>query len=93
MKDEIDYSEIYGLRTLVFVEVEPQSNKYHQVLLSPEMYKDLTGSISKVSSTFKLGRNETTDRFVPIEERELKTSEEEYTLPDLPCAVSNYNEI
>lgn len=81
MNNEIDYTDLYGVRTLVFIETEPQSNKYCQVLLSPEMFRNMTDTISK-----KLTEGE-------MEEREIKTSEEEYTLPDLPEAYSNYSEL
>lgn len=91
---ELDYSDIYGTRVLVFLENKPQSNKYHQVLLSPEMYKAMTATICKpASESFPLERNEE-GRFAPqIEMKEIKTSEEEYTFPDLPEAYSNVNDL
>lgn len=78
--EKLEYSDIYGLRTLVFVEKEPQSNKYFQVLLSPEMFKNMTATISKPTGR-KLESGS--------DEHELQTSEEEYDLPDLPEAYSN----
>lgn len=83
MKDEINYEDLYGLRVLVFMETEPQSNKYHQVLLSPEMFKSMSATLYQ-----KTGKVEG-----DIEEVILKTGDEEYNLPDLPEAVSNYNEL
>lgn len=77
--DKLEYSEIYGTRVLVFLENAPQSNKYHQVLLNPEMYKAMTATICKPTG----------DKDGEIEMQEIKTSEEEYNLPDLPEAYSN----
>lgn len=69
----MDYSDIYGLRTLVFIESEPQSNKYHQVFLTQKQYYELTRLISKGIN--KLDGN--------IEETEIEVSDTEYNLPDL----------
>lgn len=90
-EDEIDYSELYGQRILVFFENEPQSNKYHQVLLTPDMYRAMTATICKKrGETFTLERNNE-GRFEPkIEQMEIKTSEEEYSLPDLSEAYSDF---
>lgn len=71
---KIDTTELYAQRTLVFIEIEPQSNQYRQVLVEAEQYKELT----KLISTYKrktLNNN--------IEEVEVDLSEQVYTLPDL----------
>ena len=73
---ELEHSDIYGLRVLVFMETEPQSNKYTQVLLTPKMYKEMTATICR--PTGKKDGN--------IEEMKIDGSEEEYTLPDLSHA-------
>lgn len=84
MKEEINYSDLYGVRVLIFMETEPQSNKYVQVILSPEMFKNMTETICvKTGNVVREG----------VDETKIKTSEEEYTLPDLPEAYSNYNEL
>lgn len=79
MDNSFDLTEIYCLRTLVFLETEPQSNKYNQVLLNSEMFKKMTDIISK-----KIKSGE-------IEEREIKLSEEIYPLPDLPESYPKYD--
>lgn len=68
----IDPSDLYELRTLVFMETEPQSNQYRQLVLSPGEYADLTSRFGVVRKK----RN-------GIEEIELTLSEETYDLPDL----------
>jgi hypothetical protein len=68
------YSEIYGLRLLVFMEAEPNSNLYHQVLLSPEEFKKVSLSIGvETGAEVRPG----------VKEVATTTSEEVYTLPDL----------
>lgn len=83
MKEEIDYSDLYGVRVLVFAETSPQSNKYCQVLFSPEMFKNMTATIGRRTGKMVDGMEETI----------MKTSEEEYDLPDLHESISNYDEI
>lgn len=63
---------MYGIRLLIFLESEPQSNKYNQVLLSPEQFKEVSLKLGMVVN------QEGNDQTVSLE-----TSEELYTLPDL----------
>ena len=71
---KIEHTDIYGVRVLVFMEIEPQSNKYYQILLTPDMYKNMTATIAH--PTGKLTES-------GLDEYALNTSEEEYVLPDL----------
>ncbi len=74
LDDEI-LSGLYEQRLLVFLEVEPQSNKYNQILLGREQFKEVSEAISK---TFKAVRDKDgMDRMI------IASSVEEYTLPDL----------
>ncbi len=73
MKD-IDFNELYGIRILVFQEMEPQSNKYCQVFLNEEQFKAMSLTLGKLTGkTVRDG----------VDEVELQLSTEEYTLPDL----------
>lgn len=69
---KIDRNDVYELRMLVFVEVEPQSNLYNHVLLNPEQYKKISDAIYEVTS-------QDGDRQVG----KLETSVEVYPMPDL----------
>jgi len=42
----MDIGQIYEQRLLVFMETEPQSGKYNQVLLDPESFKKVSYSIA-----------------------------------------------
>ncbi len=64
---------MYGTRLLIFVEEDPQSNKYRQVLLTPEEFKKASMNLGTV--TGMLDDN--------TENVELQMSEELYDLPDL----------
>lgn len=69
-------SLIYECRLLCFMETEPQSNKYNQVMLDENQFKIISENIGKLSenqSNLKEG----------FEMRVNRLSEEEYTLPDL----------
>lgn len=68
------YTEIYGLRVLVFLELEPQSNKYQQVMLDADQFKKVSMAMSVAT-----GR-EIRDG---IDEAKTYLSEETYELPDL----------
>lgn len=70
---QIDDSVLYSTRLLVFIETEPQSNKYRQLVLTPEEFKNVSFSIGKVTN--KVGNGE---------QVEVKMSEEIWELPDLP---------
>jgi len=70
---DFDTHDLYELRLLVFAELEPQSNKYAQVLLTADQFKAVSDAIAKVV------RQGGGDREVC----ELQTGTEEYTLPDL----------
>jgi len=74
---ELDYSDLYGIRTLVFQETEPQSNKYYQVILNQEEFKRMSLSLGSVVGEIRKG----------IDAVQLKISEETYDLPDLQEAV------
>mgnify|MGYP001581381100 CR=1 FL=1 len=65
--------EIYSLRMLVFLEEEPQSNKYRQVILTPEQYNVVSVGISH--NRRPIGGD--------MDEVEEHLSSEVYTLPDL----------
>lgn len=69
------HMELYGIRTLLFMETEPQSNKYRQVELTAEEFKNVNMSYGKnTGAIIREGVNEV----------ELHLSEEIYDLPDLP---------
>jgi hypothetical protein len=70
---QIDPYELYGTRLLVFLEEEPQSNKYRQILLTKDEFKKLSLSIGTVVE--QDGADQTV---------EMHMSEDLYTLPDLP---------
>lgn len=66
------YNEINELRVLIFMEIEPQSNKYNQVIFDREQYKEIGKHLGKFIEN-KDG----------LEMYNTTFSEEEYTLPDL----------
>lgn len=68
---KIDTHELYTIRTLIFLETEPQSNEYHQVMLDQEIFKKVT---EVMSTLVKEG---------DVQEVKLDLSEEIYKLPDL----------
>lgn len=68
---KVDTHELYTVRTLIFLETEPQSNEYHQVMLDQETFKKIT---EVMSTLVKDG---------DIQEVNLDLSEETYKLPDL----------
>lgn len=57
---------------LLFLEVNPQSNKYRQVLITPEEFKTISLSLGQITS--KNGDDEHVS---------MDVSEEIYDLPDL----------
>lgn len=72
--ENLDFDELYGIRILIFQEMEPQSNKYCQVFLNEEQFKAMSLTLGKFTGeTVRDG----------IDEVELQLSTEEYTLPDL----------
>lgn len=75
---EIDTLNLYGLRTLLFIETEPQSNKYCQVILTDEQFKKVSDAIAEC---FTVRKGE--DIRNGFEEISMILSDEEYTLPDL----------
>lgn len=75
---------IHEQRLLVFLETDAQSNKYNQVLLSPEQFKKVSDAIINTKRTGE-------DLKPEMEEVELTTSEEEYDLPDLQSIDFNTN--
>lgn len=71
---KIDPIDLYGTRLLVFLETEPQSNKYNQVLLNPAQFKAVSNNIGVyLDEECRPG----------FEVKEVELSDEEYTLPDL----------
>lgn len=67
----MDIHELYTIRTLIFLETEPQSNEYHQVMLDQKSFKKVT---EVMSTLIKDG---------DIQEVDLDLSEKTYKLPDL----------
>ena len=65
---------LYGIRTLIFIEDTPQSNKYRQVIVGPKKYKKISDAISQGKIKGKDGDLQ----IVAIE-----MSDELYNLPDL----------
>lgn len=74
---KVDTHELYTIRTLIFLETEPQSNEYHQVMLDQETFKKVT---EVMSTLVKEGE---------IQEVNLDLSEETYKLPDLKDIYDN----
>lgn len=69
--------ELYGTRLLVFMEDESCSNRYRQVLLGPEEFKRVSGSIGRETGRKLDVRGEMVDVV------DLDLSDETYVLPDL----------
>lgn len=69
--EELEH-EIYSQRLLIFIETEPQSNQYHQILLNDEEFKHVSMNIGTIVEKKR------DKEIVKIEE-----STEIYTLPDL----------
>lgn len=69
----IQSTDLYGTRVLVFMEEEVDTNRYRQVLLTPEEFKRVSDQIGRVTKQFSDG----------YQEVELSLSEEVYELPDL----------
>lgn len=75
MKEEI-LTSVNECRLLVFLETNPQTNTYNQVILSPEQFKkvsDATGEKTDNNQNLKEG----------FEMFKTTLSEEKYILPDL----------
>jgi hypothetical protein len=51
---EVNYDDLYKLRILVFIENEPQSNLYRQVILSPHQYQSVSSSIGEGGTPLKV---------------------------------------
>lgn len=71
---QVNPTELYSQRVLIFMETEPQSNTYRQVILDAKKFKAMSDTIS-VETGRKLAEN--------INEIEIELSDEEYVLPDL----------
>lgn len=69
----IDKYDLYKTRLLVFLEEDPQSNKYRQIILTAEQFKNMSDAVCTVES-----------RIGDDEEVTMRLSDEIYTLPDLP---------
>lgn len=75
----MDTDSLYELRMLVFLENEPQSNKYSQVILNNEQFKKLSDCIAEI-----MGGNVKNDSLRNnYVETDITLSEENYWLPDL----------
>lgn len=75
---EISSIDLYENRILIFLEISPQSNKYNQVVLTFEEFKNMTATISK-----KTGK-----MLAPtVEEVLIETNKTQFVLPDLPSHV------
>lgn len=68
--------ELYEQRMLVFIENEPQSNEYEQLIFTQKQYKELTDFISKLYGIEGITMD-------GLEVIDMKSSEETYILPDL----------
>ena len=66
--------ELYSTRLLVFIEEEPQSNQYRQVILNKEQFKKVSDAVI----TIEKEKDEHGMEMVSF-----KHSEELYELPDL----------
>ncbi len=72
-------------RLLVFIETTPQSNKYNQILFTPEEFKKISDNIGVIL-------NKSDDQIKSgFEMIEINQSEEIYTLPDLQSVYENPN--
>lgn len=71
---KIDRINLYHQRLLIFLETEPQSNVYNQILVTPEQFKKVSDAICSIVVP-KNGND--------IETVSVETSEEIYKLPDL----------
>ena len=77
LMNNMNIQELYTIRTLIFLETEPQSNEYHQVMLDQETFKKVT---EVMSTLVKEG---------DIQQVNLDLSEETYKLPDLQDIYDN----
>lgn len=77
LMNNMNIQELYIIRTLIFLETEPQSNEYHQVMLDQETFKKVT---EVMSTLVKDGE---------VQEVNLDLSEETYKLPDLQDIYDN----
>ena len=76
MKDNL-YNVVNELRCLVFLETEPQSNLYNQVLLTEETFHEMSKVIS----------GEVVRKEGDIEVVDTQLSDEVYKLPDLQSTI------
>jgi hypothetical protein len=66
--------QLFNIRMLIFFEASPQSNKYNQVLLTPEQFKKVSKTIEDIFPSEPAGEKVNVS---------IETSTEVYTLPDL----------
>ena len=71
----INIQDLYTQRVLVFLETEPQSNIYAQVILNIDQYKKITTNIGRAVKAANKNN---------IEHYHVELSDEHYPLPDLP---------
>ena len=76
-------SELFSQRCLVFLETEPQSNKYSQVILSQEQFKKISDAIISTFVPEEHPELEEGTLAPGMEIVNIELSEEEYELPDL----------
>lgn len=74
MKNNIDLSELYEQRLLLFIEDYPQSNEYRHLIFTKEQYKQISDTISSFT---KISQEEDTETC------EITASDAIYKLPDL----------
>lgn len=72
MEHQIDKYTLYGIRLLVFLEDDPQSNIYKQVIFTPEHFKKVSDAVCGSEATEE-----------EEEEVEITMSVDTYKLPDL----------
>ena len=70
---QVDKYTMYGTRLIILMEHEPQSNKYRQVILDSERFKEVSDAVC--GGTVPEGLEE--------EEVEIIMSKDVYELPDL----------
>ena len=75
--------ELFSQRCLVFLETEPQSNKYNQVILSKEQFKKVSDAIISTFVSEEHPELEEVELIDGMEIVNIELSDEEYELPDL----------
>ncbi len=76
------YNSLHVVRFLMFMETEPFSNKYYQIILDGAQFKKMSDALASVS----ISKKNEEGQWV----HSTKTSTEEYPLPDLREIEGNY---